>query len=274
MEPEKVRITRDRESYLPTVYGKALDSRSKNPILGDRFADEAIRRLDFDFESVYVRGSEISVPVRAKHLDGWAREFLAANPEATVLHLGCGLDSRVFRIDPPASVRWYDVDLPDVIAIRKKIYPGRHDYQLIGISVTDPRWLDRIPGDRPVLVVAEGLVNYLSEEEVVYLFQRITETFPHGDIIFDASSRLMNRELNVVLAKKKAGFSLRWGMDDPRMLEERVPRLRLIDAVPFLTLPELVERSGGFSAGQRIAAGILARFGFYRRMIRHCRYRF
>ena len=274
MEPEKVRISKDKETYLPTVYGKALDNRSNNPILGDRFADEAIRKIDFNFDTIYVRGSEISVAIRAKHLDGWAREFLATNPQAIVLHLGCGLDSRIFRIDPEATVRWFDVDMPDVIDIRRKIYPERHDYEMIGTSVTDPHWLDQIPGDRPVLVVAEGLVNYLSEDEVVDLLTRITGKFPHGDIIFDGSSSLMNRGLNFLLARKKAGFSLRWGMDDPRMLKQRVPRLRLIDAVPFLTMPELVGRSAGFSRSQRIVVSILTRFGFYQRLLRHCRYRF
>ena len=274
MEPEKVHITKDKETYLPTVYGKALDSRSRNPILGDRFADEAIRKIDFDFTRIYVKGSEISVPVRAKHLDGWTREFLASDPHATVLHLGCGLDSRVFRIDPPATVRWYDVDFPDVIAIRRKIYPDRHDYQLIGSDITDPGWLDAVPGDRPVLVVAEGFVNYLSGEEVVDLFRRITEKFPSGAIIFDASSSVMNRGLNFVLARKRAGFSLRWNMDDPHKLETQVPRLRLTDAVQFLTLPELTERLAAFSRYQGIIGGILSRFGFYRNMLLHCRYRF
>lgn len=208
MGTEKVHLTKDKESYLPTVYGKALDSRSKDPILGDKFSAEALSKIDFDFNKIYVKGSEVSVAVRAKHLDGWAREFLAANPTATVLHLGCGLDSRVFRIDPPATVRWYDVDMPDVIEIRKKIYPELHDYQMIGSSVTDPHWLDRIPGDRPVLVVAEGLMSYLTEKDVVDLFNRITEKFPHGDIVFDVHSGLMNWVLNRALAHNKVGYSL------------------------------------------------------------------
>jgi O-methyltransferase involved in polyketide biosynthesis len=191
-----------------------------------------------------------------------------------VLHLGCGLDSRVFRIDPPATVRWYDVDMPDVIEIRRKIYPERHDYQTICSSVTDPHWLDQIPGDRPVLVVAEGLMSYLAEKDVVDLFNRVTEKFPYGEIIFDVHSSLMNWALNRVAARMKAGFSLHWSMGDPHKLEKQVPRLKLIDAVPFLTLPELVEGMSNAPRYQKIIGGILAHAGFYKRMIRHCRYRF
>lgn len=273
-EAEKVHIKKDKETYLPTVYGKALDNRSKNPILGDKFADEAIRKIDFDFDKIHVKGGEISLPIRAKHFDGWTREFLAANPNSTVLHLGCGLDSRVLRIDPPETVRWYDVDMPDVIEMRRKIYPDRHDYQLISSSVTDPYWLDQIPGDRPVLVVAEGMVNYITEKEAVELFNRITEKFPHGDIIFDVYSSLMTWAMNLVLSRKKAGVSLRWSMGDPHKLEKQVSRLKLIDAVPFLTMPELVERMSKSSQYQRIMGSILTHTGFYKRMIRHFRYRF
>jgi O-methyltransferase involved in polyketide biosynthesis len=240
MEAKKVHITKDKETYLPTVYGKALDNRSKNPILGDSCADEAIRNLDFDFDKVYVKGSEISLPIRGKHFDGWTRDFIATNPKSIVLHLGCGLDSRVFRIDPPAIVHWYDIDLPDVIEIRKKIYPDRHSYQLIGSSVTDPHWLDQVLGDRPVLVVAEGFIQYITEKETVELLNRITRKFPHGDVIFDVCSRLMTWALNLVLSKKKVGGSLQWSMEYPHKLEKQVPRLTLIDAMPFLTLPELV----------------------------------
>ncbi|MDO8873008.1 MAG: class I SAM-dependent methyltransferase [Methanoregula sp.] len=121
--------------------------------------------------------------MRAKQLDQWTREFLTANPDSTVLNLGCGLDSRILRIDPPASVRWYDIDLPDVIELRRQLYPVRHDYVMIGSSVTEPGWLDGIPADRPVLVVAEGLLQYLSEKDVTALFCRITEKFPKGQFI-------------------------------------------------------------------------------------------
>ena len=169
VDGEKVRLTKEQETYLATLYGKALDSHAEHPILGDTFADAVVRRIDFDFAKLHLpSGGAITLPMRAKHLDAWAREFLAAHPESTVLHLGCGLDSRVFRLDAPATVRWYDVDLPDVIALRRRLYPARHDTELIAASVTALPWLDGIAGDRggrPVLVVAEGLVMYLAEPD-------------------------------------------------------------------------------------------------------------
>jgi O-methyltransferase involved in polyketide biosynthesis len=276
METEKVHLTKEKETYLATLYGKALDNRSENPILGDKFADEVVRHIDFDFEKLKVpKGGEITLPVRAKHLDQWTGEFLAANPVSTVLHLGCGLDSRVFRIDPPATVRWYDVDMPDVIELRRCLYPERHDYTMIGSSVTDPHWLDRIPADRPVLVVAEGMVQYLSEKEGIVLFNRITERFPSGELIFDAYSRLTTRLISLLPTAREAHVSLPWGINNPRELEKQVLRLKLVTGVSFLFMPELVERlSQSQSRAQKVIYRIMGHIGLMRRSILHLRYQF
>jgi O-methyltransferase involved in polyketide biosynthesis len=281
MDVEKVRLPNESETYLPTLYGKALDSRAEHPILGDTFADDIVHRIDFDFEKLKLaKGGAITLPMRAKHLDSWTREFLAANPSSTVLHLGCGLDSRVFRIDPPSTVRWYDVDLPDVIELRRRLYPQRHDYELIATSVTDLRWLDTIPADRPVMVVAEGLVQYLPERDGVALFKRITEQFPSGQIIFDAYSRLTVRLINLMvrLIRSKptaagTGVFLPWGIDDPRELEQQVPGLRLVTAVSFLTMPELVKLLLQ-SRAQAMVYRVLERFEWYRKSMQHLRYEF
>lgn len=257
-----------------TLYGKALDNRAEHPILGDKFADEAVRRIDYDFAKLgFEKGGHITLPMRAKHLDDWAREFLAANPVSTVLHLGCGLDTRVYRIDPPATVRWYDVDYPDVIELRKRLYPERQNYTLISSSVTDLQWLEELPSDRPVLVVAEGLVMYLQEEAALALFRRITEKFSAGEFVFDAYSLLMTRLISLVPAVRASGIALTWGIGDPLKLEKQVPGLKLVDSVSFLTMPALVDRLSE-SRFQRVMSGILGSLGFYRRLIRHLRYKF
>src|SRR5262245_36017516 len=118
MTGDRVRPSIGSETSLATLYGKALDAGVDNSILRDTFAEEAVRHLDYEFARLKLpKDAAITLPLRAKHLDGWTREFLEANPVSTVLHLGCGLDSRVYRIDPPETVSWYDVDLPDVIAL-------------------------------------------------------------------------------------------------------------------------------------------------------------
>lgn len=274
METEKVQLTKENETYLVTLYGKALDSRTDNPILGDNFADDVVRHIDFDFEKLKSpEGASITLPLRAKHLDQWTREFLVKNPDSIVLNLGCGLDSRVFRIDPPATVSWYDIDFPEVIELRRRLYPERHDYIMIGSSVTDPGWLDGIPASRPVIVVAEGMLPYLSEQEVIAFFSRITGKFPHGQFVFDAYSRLMVRLINMTPAVKSGGVFLAWGIKNPRDLEKQVPRLRLVTAIPFLTMPEFIERMPPSLIGT-IVYRIIRAIPFFRNLILHVRYEF
>jgi O-methyltransferase involved in polyketide biosynthesis len=287
MSVEKIKLTeaQEGETYLPTLYGKALDYRSAGPILGDKYADEVVRRIDLDWDRKFKRiagGGQYTLPLRAKHFDTWTQHFLDAHPSATVLNLGCGLDSRVFRMDPPTGVRWYDVDLPDVVALRKRLYPERHDYELIATSVTDLGWLDPIPGDRPVAVTAEGLMQYLAKKDAAALFTRITDQFPSGQIAFDAYGTLTVRFLNLAIRlsmmfrKPTAAGSpvvLPWGFDDPQVLEREVPRLKLAEAVPFLTNPELVKRMSR-SRAQAAFGRWLGKMQWYRNSMRHYRYEF
>jgi|SRR5664280_366319 hypothetical protein len=63
------------------------------------------------------------IATRAATFDQLTNQYLAEAPDATVLHVGCGMDSRVFRVDPPASVQWFDVDYPDVIDLRRQLFP-------------------------------------------------------------------------------------------------------------------------------------------------------
>jgi len=158
-----------------------------------------------------------------------------------------------------------------VIDLRERLYPKRHDTTMIGSSVTDPTWLDAIPPDQPVAVVAEGLVPYLSKADGFSMFRRITERFPSGQLIFDAYSTLMVRLIGLLPAARAMGLKLSWAIDDPRELERRIPRLELIADVPFLTLPELAAQ---LARPRAAMLRFMEHLGFMKRAVRHVRYRF
>jgi O-methyltransferase involved in polyketide biosynthesis len=160
----KVELTGERATLLGTLYGRALDAGSAQPILGDHWARDVVEQIEVDVKSTGLRsGDEQAVALRAKQPDDWAREFLDRHTEAVVLHLGCGLDTRYFRLAPAPDVLWYEVDFPEVIALRSQLLPAADSVHPIGSSVTDLAWLEQVPADRSVLVVAEGLVMYLEE---------------------------------------------------------------------------------------------------------------
>jgi O-methyltransferase involved in polyketide biosynthesis len=219
-------LAEEAETSLITLYAKAMESQMSDSVLHDTFANRAISKLDYEFSRLQVDAdSIIGIAVRAKILDEWTQQFLAANPMALVLHLGCGLDSRVFRLDPPRSVYWCDVDLPEVIALRRLIYPRRPGCHLLGSSVTGHPWLSKLPVDRPTMIVAEGLLLYLEEHEVHDLLSRLTAHFKRGELAFDGYDWISLRILEATPMIRVTGASLHWGMDDPRELEALVPRL-------------------------------------------------
>src|ERR1044072_3192814 len=106
-----------------------------------------MRRLDPGYDDGRFGTSQMGLAavVRTKAHDDWARSFITDHPDAVVLHLGCGLDSPVDRIDPPGTVDWYDLDSPSVIELRRELLPPREHHTLIDSSVTDLAWLDRVP---------------------------------------------------------------------------------------------------------------------------------
>ncbi|MEV0346595.1 class I SAM-dependent methyltransferase [Nonomuraea sp. NPDC050680] len=252
MAPEKVRLAAEKATLLATLYGRALDARSPHPILDDRMAAATVERID--------HRSAASVALRARHLDGWAREFLSRHAEATVLHLGCGLDTRAYRLDPPPSVDWYDVDYPDVIDLRRRLYPQEH--RTIGTSVTHLGWLDQVPADKPVLVIAEGLFYYLDPAEGRALVRAIVDRFPGGQFVFDALSPFGLRLQKLNKPVKKAEATMYWGMDGPADLLSISPKLRLVTAMSAFDLPGY----GRLSASHRISVGLAKVVPGFRRM--------
>jgi len=216
-----VHFTEDQSTNLATLYGRALDARAAHPVLGDATAEDAVRRIDYDFGKFKVsKNDAFGIAARGKVFDQFVQGFIARHDECTVVHLGAGMDSRVFRIDPPATVRWFDVDFPDVIDLRRQVYPERDNTTMLAASVTSPGWLDAVADDRPTLVVAEGLTMYLTPSDGRELFRRVVEHFSGGEVFFDAYSKLgiKSQKTNAIVRRAKA--TLRWGIDDPQELAE------------------------------------------------------
>ncbi|MGV0643487.1 class I SAM-dependent methyltransferase [Mycolicibacterium sp. XJ879] len=229
---------------LCTLYLRAFESRSPRPILGDTAAAQAVDRIDYDWTRIhrYVRPglNQYLVALRAKRLDDWSADFLVRHPDTVVLHLGCGMDTRAFRLQPPATVQWFDVDQPQVIALRRKLYDDGDGYRMIGSSVTDEGWLDQIPADRPVLMVAEGLLMFLAEVDVRALLCRIAGRFDRGgEMVFDTLSPLGPRVSKLL----QAGI-VKWGIRNPREIQRWNRRLRFVERASTIAGYEKIPTTG------------------------------
>ncbi len=240
MTTDKIQFTKEKETMLITLNGRAVQSAWKNPILRDPWAKEAMRHIDYD-PSKTLKGvsswgmwKDIGctiIATRAATFDMLTNRYLADHPDATVLHVGCGMDSRVFRIDPPASVQWFDVDYPDVIDLRRQLLPEREaasagQYHLIGASLNDLRWLDGVSRDRPALLIAEGALMYLSEVDVKALLNAVVAHFPGGQMIFDVVHPMILKQVGSNVGG--TGATYKWGLDDPQDIKQLEPKLELI----------------------------------------------
>ena len=259
------------QTMLTTLYCKALDADSDQPILGDGFAKEAVARIDYDWRGLKVtdRWTPL-VTVRTAQFDIWASQFLAAHQHATVVHLGCGLDSRVFRLDPGPGVEWYDVDYPAVIALREKLFPARPRYHLLATAATDPSWLDHIPTDRPVLLLAEGISMYLTERDGIALLQHVVDRFPSGELQIDFYNWLTIRSQKTHRLQRQSGSMLYWAVNSPADILDRVSGVRLLTAVTFFDASTFRRTSAGF----RLARHLVRAVPPLRRTLQYHRYAF
>ncbi|MCH6160782.1 class I SAM-dependent methyltransferase [Streptomyces marispadix] len=262
MTTEKVDFTGVQSTMLVTLFLRAADARDAEPVLGDHFAVEAVNRIDYDWKKIDKPGSlrgRFGVALRAKLLDDWTAGFLRRHPDATVLHLACGLDSRAFRLELPAGVRWFDVDLPDVIELRRKLYDEDDRYRMIATSVTDATWLDGVPTDKPALIVAEGLLMYLEEAEVRGLLRRLTDRFRTGELIFDGAAPWMARTtqlLSKYLARWYRYPPFRTAVRDGSDIERWNPSLHYRDDIATMARYEQIpdpKARRTYRLGSRIA---------------------
>jgi O-methyltransferase involved in polyketide biosynthesis len=265
------------QTALLTQYARALDSRWSRPILGDTLADEIVARIDFDFAGLGVTDSVVcQSALRAKMLDDRVRSFIAAHPGAVVVDLGAGLDTGVFRVGPPATVDWYSVDLPHVIALRDQVMaPADHAYS-VAASVADDSWPDTIPADRPAVVIADGLFAFLSESVIVGIFRRVSDHFGSGELGFNDYGRIgWFSRVAVKLAPQQmfSQVGSQWGyagFKDARVPETWNPRFRLAEEASLAHAREVdlfpgwirlaTRASGKFKAGARKARILRYRF--------------
>jgi O-methyltransferase involved in polyketide biosynthesis len=231
------------DSLFLTLYARALDNRRSQPILGDATADEIVRTTDYDYDQLHVDTNLVlSVALRARKLDQVASKFLARHPDAVGIDLGAGLDTRAVRLDPPSTVDWHDVDLPEVAAARQQLIPERPNTHVIAADVRDPDWLDAVPTGRPAVIVADGMMAFLSQDELVTLWNRLVSHFPTGEIVFNSYTRFAIWIAQHARGTRSVADHVKFpGMDDPRAPEAWNPKLHLVREILLSREPEVAD---------------------------------
>ncbi len=188
-----------------TLFARALESQSHNPILRDPMAVAIVEKLRLHFarsqrslEQRLARGRlpsmvVVTMALRARRMDAYARDFLARHPDGAIVNLGCGLDTRFHRIDD-GRMLVYDLDLPEMIELKRTLLDEGERYRFIAASVLDYAWMDRLDPATPYLFIAEGLFMYLSEEEVKALVVELRRRFVGSELVCEVFNRFWLRE--------------------------------------------------------------------------------
>jgi O-methyltransferase involved in polyketide biosynthesis len=243
-------FTPAQESLFLTLAGRALDSRLPRPFLGDTIADEIITKIGYDLSKFPTltttmldpRTKVFDIAVRAKRLDEVVRRFVIDHPDAVVLDLGAGLDGRMLRVDPPPTVGWYDVDFPEVVALRAQVLPQLINAHNIGADLTHPEWLHDVPTDRPALIVADGLVAFLTQHDFVTMLNRLTSHLPSGQLAFNLYTTYAIWAVKHTHGMAAiAGGVVNPGFNDPRQPERWVAGLKLVEEIFLTQAPEVAE---------------------------------
>jgi O-methyltransferase involved in polyketide biosynthesis len=262
----------ERTAFV-TAYARALDSRWPRAILGDTLSDEIVGKIDYDFPALGVPASAVrQTALRAKMLDDRARSFISEHPDAVVVALGAGLDTAMHRVAPPATVDWYSVDLPNIIALRDEVLPGNDHAYSVAASLADDGWTDQIPSDRPTMLLADGLLAFLPEPVIINLFRHIPEHFRSGELALNDYGRVTRASLlamKVVFSAVGNHWDYR-GFKDARVPQTWSPRLTLVEETSLSHAPE-VDR---YPAGARVSTRLMGMTKAGARTARILRYRF
>jgi len=172
---------------------------------------------------------------RARVFDGIATQYVAANPGCTIVNLGCGFDTRFWRI-ANEHCRYIEIDLPEVVELKAEILKDDLVYELVGCSVMDASWIDRVTarGHARFLLLAEGLLMFLPEPDVGHLFRRLAERFSDSQFAFDMVPRKYLKGLWKMLLRLETTINWRlnasWvsGFNDVREIESYAPGIRVV----------------------------------------------
>ena len=194
-EKIKVKLNGTAETMLQSFYARAKYSKNKGHKFYDAKAVELVERIDYDF-SLAEGDSTMSDGVIARTLvfDELVKDFISRNPDCTVVNIGCGLDTRFYRMDN-GRLKWFNLDLPEIIEIRNEIFDESGRVLNIGCSVLDSGWVKNINADGKVLFVVEGLSMYLTKDENAKMLEIIRGNFKNATVMLEClAKRWVNRE--------------------------------------------------------------------------------
>lgn len=223
--------------YIP-LYGKAYVSR-RGIILYDPKAEEIWNAEGFPLKGKSKsKWLSLYMGMRSAVFDSWLGQQMEEQPDAVILHIGCGMDARCLRVGTGGHA-WYDIDFPEVIVQRKRYYPMSENYKMLGADVRKTDWMTAIPG-KNAIVIMEGVGMYLQREELRQLLVQLCGHFDKVRVLMDCYSEFAAKASRFKNPINDVGVTQVYGLDDPIALENTgLQFLREHDITPDILVNEL-----------------------------------
>ena len=238
------------ETLLIPLYMRAKESRRKQPILYDKAAERLADSLDYDYSRFdHAMLSEVGCVVRGWYFDRAVRRFIERYPHPVVVNVGCGLDTRFQRIADPKAI-FYDMDLPEVIALRRELIPEQPANHYIADSLLQTGWMDTLRlahPDAQFIFIVEGVLMYFYEHQVKSFLHNIALRFSGGELWFDVCGTMMSRHGVKPDSLRNHEACIRSGLDDGRLVERWEPSMKLIEQANYM---KFFRNRWGFFFGQ------------------------
>lgn len=248
------------ETALLTLKSRIIESEKDPPLIVDPKGKEILDKIRKlipaeTWERVLKRKFSPAltsyISLRARKYDAYTRAFLQ-NPDGLVVSLGCGFDTRYWRISS-GDFRYIEVDLPEVIDLKKELTGPDPGYQLMGCSVLNPQWISDIAAIQKehILFLAEGLFMYLPAQEVIAIFKRLTSTFSSSQIVFETVHQKYTRGFRKKMVERKmkrnsgtlAGSSFTYGIRCAEDIEQYADKLKVLEEWSCFEDPDLRPKS-------------------------------
>jgi O-methyltransferase involved in polyketide biosynthesis len=225
------------ETLLYPLKSRYVETKKKNGVISDPLSVEILDALDYDptGTKLFVI-SQLGACLRTIIFDEQVTGFLASNPDGVVVNIGCGLDTRFPRVDN-GRVLWFDLDLPESIALRRRFFTETDRHRFIAKSALDPSWADEIPKAKPALFIVEGLSFYFTEEENRNLLRILQDHFPGSHCLIEIMAAWYVNMVLKMMTKKtyddpldnRAASLMKWGANSGRELEAWSGKIKFVE---------------------------------------------
>jgi O-methyltransferase involved in polyketide biosynthesis len=236
--PDPVLLGDVQETLLVPLYGRAVFTRQHPALIDDPRAVEMVEAIDYDFARFDGKMSLVGSVFRTRIFDRWVSRWLADNPTGTVVEIGAGLNTRHERLDN-GTARWIEIDLPDVVDLRRRFFAENDRRSIVAASILDPNaWVPAVEATGgPWFFAAEAVLIYLEPADVVDVLATIGTRFGGSPIGLDTWATWMadHQDDHDTIGAMDAEF--RWFCDDPVALEVLGVDVEVVERFTFVDAP-------------------------------------